>query len=148
MNSDPLVAQAELAGPGWGELFAQMAEAEQAALQPATVSRRTCPSRELGDIRNAKGDLLVLPSSYPAAEVWLVYGGSQMWERDPWGGAPIRWQTEAALPLAQLVAEQYGRPCQDVLLDVILIATEALPLLQEHHHREAARLQAQQGRKR
>jgi len=147
MTSDPLVAQAELAGPGWGEWFAQMAEAEQAALRPATVSRHARHPAP-GDIRNDDGDLVVLPSSYPAAEVWLVYGGAQMWERDPWGGAPIRWRPEAALPLAQLVADQYGRPCQEVLLDVILIATEALPLLQEHHQQEAAKLQAQQVRRR
>jgi len=143
----PLAAQAEMAGPGWGELFAQMAEAEQAALGTVSSLRRLRP-RGAGDIRNDAGDLVVLPCSYPAAEVWLLYGGAQMWEREPWGGAPIRWRPEAALPMAKLVADQYGRPCHEVLLDAITIAAEALPLLQEHHQQEAAKLQAQQLRRR
>ena len=134
--------------PDWQEHLRQQAAA-QASMERemAMAGGRAMPDGP-GHIRDDAGDLVVLPSSYAAAEVWLVCGGAQMWEREPWGGAPIRWRPEAALPLAQLVADQYGRPCYDVLLDVITIATEALPLLREHHQQEAARLQTQQGRMR
>lgn len=133
----------EEALPGWGEAFRSLLDNQGAMDAVERPQRAIAVTLQEGEIRDEDGAFYVLPENEPAVYLWLFHL-CQQWDRDAFGNI-LGFRSGVALEFArELAAKDSELQPLRLVEDVSVIASTALPLLQEHQQATAEREAAKQ----